>query len=76
MDLKAEKLDIIQWLTQLTDKDVIARIKAIRSESDWWDELPDSVREEVNLALKEADNGNYLSHEEVMKEIRAEYYKA
>ncbi|MCF8460499.1 MAG: hypothetical protein K9G46_07230 [Flavobacteriales bacterium] len=76
MDLKAEKLDIIQWLTQLTDKDVIARIKAIRSENDWWDELPDSVREEVNLALKEADKGDYLLHEDVMKEIRAEYYKA
>ena len=32
MDLRAEKLDLIQWLTQLSDEKIIRKIKAIRNE--------------------------------------------
>lgn len=76
MNLKAEKLDIIQWLVQLTDEAVIAKVKAIRSENDWWDEVPDSIRGDVSISLKETEDGKSLPHEKVMKEIRSEYYKA
>jgi len=32
MDLRAEKLDLIQWLAQLSDENVIRKIKALRNE--------------------------------------------
>lgn len=32
MDLQAEKLDLIQWLAQLTDEKLIHKIKALRNE--------------------------------------------
>lgn len=34
MDLQSEKLSLIQWLTQLSDKTVINKIIAIRNEKD------------------------------------------
>jgi hypothetical protein len=33
MDLPAEKLDLIQWLTQLTDEKVIRQVKALRNKN-------------------------------------------
>lgn len=74
MDLKTEKLDIIQWLIGVTDASIVAKISALRADKpDWWDELPDVIKQDVELALKEADKGNGRSHEDVMKEIRADY---
>ena len=32
MDLQAEKLDLIHWLTQLSDKKIISKISALRNE--------------------------------------------
>jgi len=32
MDLGAEKLNLIQWLAQLSDEKIISKIKAIRNE--------------------------------------------
>ncbi len=32
MDIKAEKLDLIQWLTQLSDEKTINKIRALRNE--------------------------------------------
>ena len=76
MDLKSEKLDIIQWLTQLTDETIIAKIKAIRGEkADWWDEMPDSVRQDISMSLKESEDGNSRSHDDVMQELRSDYYE-
>ena len=74
MDLKTEKLDIIQWLIGITDAGIVAKISALRAErSDWRDELPEVIRQETELVLKKADKGNGRSHEDVMREIREDY---
>jgi predicted transcriptional regulator len=73
MDIKAEKLDLIQWLAQLTDVNVIEQIKALRKEkSDWWQEISEEERAEIEEGLAQADRGEVKSHEEVM----AKYDKA
>ncbi len=67
MDLKAEKLDLIQWLAQLTDKDVLIKIKALRQEkADWWDEINDEERAGIKEGLEQADRDEVISHEEAM----------
>lgn len=67
MDLKAEKLDLIQWLAQLTDKDMLLKIKALRQEKgDWWDEIDDEEKAEIKEGLAQADRDEVISHEEAM----------
>lgn len=34
---------------------------------DFWDTLPDAIKREVDLAIKELDAGLGIPHEEVMK---------
>lgn len=33
MDLRAEKLDLIQWLAQLSDESIISKIKELRNKN-------------------------------------------
>lgn len=39
----------------------------VDAEADWWDAMPDEVRKEVELSMKQADSGNVMTHEQVRK---------
>jgi predicted transcriptional regulator len=39
-------------------------------QKDWWDEISDDEKEEVEKGLAEADRGEVLTHEEVMAKYR------
>ena len=72
MDLQAEKLGLIQWLAQLTDESMIAKIRALRSEQeDWWDQITVEEKAEIEEGLLQADQGEVKSH----SEIRMKYEK-
>ena len=34
---------------------------------DFWDELPEKVKSDIDEAIKQADNGQLVAHEDVMK---------
>lgn len=42
-------------------------------ESDFWNELPDSVKKGIEKGLYDIENGNVYSHEEVLNEAAAKY---
>jgi predicted transcriptional regulator len=68
MDMQAEKLGLIQWLAQLTDESMIAKIKALRSEQeDWWDQITAEEKAEIGEGLLQADKGEVKSHSEIRK---------
>ncbi len=68
MDIQAEKLKLIQWLAQLSDEGMIAKIRALRNEgSDWWDEISEQERVEIEEGLNQAEQGNLKSHLEIRK---------
>lgn len=68
MDIQAEKLSLIKWLTEVTEPSVIKRFIALKNNeaSDWWDEIDEDERTEIEAGLKQADRGEIISHEEVM----------
>ena len=37
----------------------------VDAEADWWDAMPDEVRKSVQASMKQADNGETLTHEQV-----------
>jgi predicted transcriptional regulator len=68
MDVQAEKLDLIQWLAQLKDEEMIAKIKALRdNKSDWWDRIAADEKAEIEEGLAQADRGLLRPHAEVRK---------
>ena len=68
MDMQAEKLGLIQWLAQLSDESMIAKIKALRNEkSDWWDDISLEEKAEIEEGLLQADKGEVKPHSEIRK---------
>lgn len=68
MDMKAEKLGLIQWLAQLTDERMIVKILALRKEQeDWWEQITAEEKAEIEEGLLQADRGEVKSHSEIRK---------
>ncbi len=63
------KLNIIQSLDQADEKvlRMVQSILQIEQEYDFWDDLPEEVKNDVEEALIESEKGLGKSHEEVMK---------
>lgn len=68
MDIQAEKLKLINWLTDVTEPSVIKQFIALKNDqaADWWDQISEEERAEIEEGLAEADRGEVFSHEEVM----------
>lgn len=68
MDIQAEKLNLIKWLTEVTEPSVIKRFLALKNNetSDWWDEIDADERTEIEQGLAEADRGELVPHKDVM----------
>ncbi len=45
------------------------------SVKDFWFDLPNEVKNDIDIAIEEADNGKLISHSEAMKQIRAKLLK-
>jgi len=46
-------------------------IKAL--ENDFWDGLPDFVKRDIDISIKQANEGKLHSHNEVMQRIKSKY---
>ena len=50
---------------------MIAKIKALRNKkADWWDEITDLEKAEIEEGLLQADNGEVKTHSEIRKKFR------
>ena len=68
MDIQLEKLNLIKWLTDVDEPSVIERFIALKNQQqgDWWNDISEDERMEIDEGLAQADRGEVLSHEEVM----------
>lgn len=73
-DLRKEVIDYIQNADEKTVKMVHAMLKA-DAEEDWWDEMPDDVKADVEAAMQESERGEGMSHEEVKKKYSEWFVK-
>jgi hypothetical protein len=69
MNLHSEKVKLTQLILNIESKPLIEKIKNLikTEDADLWDELHDDVKADVQLALKELDNGGGTSNNKVMK---------
>lgn len=50
------------------------KVKVINNKkSDWWDEISEDERRSIEQGLAEADRGELIPHELVMKELKSRY---
>jgi predicted transcriptional regulator len=76
MNLQAKKLELVQMILNTEKPSVLAKVEAVFKKekgADWWDEISDAERAAIEEGLAEADRGELIPHEEVMKKVRAKY---
>lgn len=51
----------------------IEKIFSNEKPKDWWDELPEEVKESIMEGLDDVEKGNVFTHEQVISEARQKY---
>lgn len=70
MDLRAEKLELIELLLHTNNPSIIKRIKSIfqaEETQDIWEQLSDEQQHEINKALEEVKNGETVPFESFLE---------
>ena len=68
-----------QQIANIEDVSLLEKVKSYLStlvngkEVDFWDELSDEDKADIEEGLAQADRGELIPHEEVMKEIKEKY---
>jgi predicted transcriptional regulator len=74
MNIQAEKLSLIEWISRINDKSLISKLRRIQEEhiesEDWWNELNQAEKESIDRGLKDIEEGRVHSHETVQKLYR------
>jgi predicted transcriptional regulator len=72
MDISSTKLQLAKKLLDTEDKEVLKYIKALfeTRTTDWWDGLPKEVQKSIEIGLKQAEKGETVPHDQVMKKYK------
>jgi len=73
MTLETKKLDLIRWLSSISDEDIISKLYALKqgSDLDWYDELTIAQQHSIKESISQADKGKTVSHNEVSKRMKS-----
>ena len=69
MNLQAKKLEIVQLILNTEMQDVLKKGQA----ADWWDDISEEEKQAIEKGLAEAERGELIPHENVMREVKAKY---
>lgn len=69
MDLEARKYQFIQKLLKVEDERILERLELLlnANQKDWFDELSESEKADIQVGLAQAERGEFTSHEDVME---------
>lgn len=74
MKLETAKLQLLERIISLSDASLIKELTAFldrkeKVDGDFWDELSPEMQQEIDEAIAQAERGEVIPHEEVVKEI-------
>ena len=71
MNIQLEKLELIKMLIETNDSSIIDAVKKIftSEKKDWWDELSDEQKFEIEESDREIDRGEYVDFEDFIKKF-------
>ena len=67
--VKKMRRDVKKYI-DTADEKVVKMVHAmleVDADADWWDTIPKELTNDIEIALRQADKGDVLSHEEVKK---------
>lgn len=67
------KLELIEWLTSLEDKEILQslfRFKTIQENTDWWDTLSEVQLKEIEKGIEDVKKGKTVSSKAVWQNLR------
>jgi hypothetical protein len=69
MNIQAEKLKLIEWIARIQDSKTLEKLISFHKEyeTDWWDEISEFEKKEIELGLKDIEEGRTVDHSEVKK---------
>ncbi len=74
MDIQATKIELTQLLLRTNDISLLKKIKTLliksKGETDWWDEISITEKVEIEEGIAQADSGQVISNEEVIKSYK------
>jgi len=76
MDIQALKLDLVEKILHTEKTTLLFKIDKIfkkESNDDWWYQLPLEVQDSILEGLKDIQEGNVFSHDQVVNEARQKY---
>ena len=65
MGQEAIKLELINWLSKLTDEETIQNLKIVKDSVDSTEENDDALIQGLNRAASDIDNGNISDHDDI-----------
>jgi hypothetical protein len=73
MNIQATKIELMQLLLQTEDVSILNKIKSVfkTEKKDFWDELEDWQKAEIEEGFAEIDRGEYVTWEEVKKGLKS-----
>jgi hypothetical protein len=71
MDLQTSKLELVKLIVEIDNQKVIEKlIESLKStKDDFWLELSDLEKKEIQLGIDQLDNGNRVSLEEFIRKV-------
>jgi hypothetical protein len=72
-ELNGIKLNLIAWINQLSDTDLITFLDGVRvsrTKDDWWEALSVKQKEQILAGLKDADAGKLSTSKEFWKKLK------
>ncbi|MEM0518190.1 MULTISPECIES: hypothetical protein [Aequorivita] len=75
MDVKAKKLDLIEWLLHLKDEATIEKMCKLKEsiDGDWYDELPDTAKASIEKGRQDYKEGKIFTSQEVNQRIKNKF---
>jgi hypothetical protein len=72
-EINGIKLNLIAWINQLSDTDLITFLEGIRvskAKDDWWGELSDKQKKHVLAGIKNADSGKLIASKDFWNKLK------
>jgi hypothetical protein len=68
--------ELVQWVRSLSDSKLLNFLNSIKlstsnSDKDWWDELTAEKKQNIQLGLKDFNEGSIVSSKEFWKQLRS-----
>jgi len=71
MDIQASKIELAKMILDLEDSKLIEKVRRLitKEKKDFYDELSEDQKLEVQFGIDQLDNGDKVSWEDVLKKI-------